>query len=224
MGRIFPNGLLLRDGDEHKHHRKIMHEAFKRAALREYAARMNPMIESGIADWASGDGQRLAFQSYKTLTLDIAASIFVGVDLGPETRAHERRLRGPGGGVDVGASACRSRASSSSAASRVASSWRATSATCCRRSAPAQGGDMFSRLSRAAERDRRPLRRLRRRRPHDLPDDGRARHDHQHAHVDDLRARAPSGMAGARARGERSRSASRSSTSTTSTARRSSAW
>ncbi len=53
MGRIFPNGLLLRDGDEHKHHRKIMHEAFKRAPLRAYASRMNPMIEAGIADWAS---------------------------------------------------------------------------------------------------------------------------------------------------------------------------
>ena len=35
MGRIFPNGLLLRDGAEHKHHRKIMHEAFTRPALRE---------------------------------------------------------------------------------------------------------------------------------------------------------------------------------------------
>jgi cytochrome P450 len=86
MGRIFPNGLLLRDGAEHKHHRKIMHEAFKRAPLREYAARMNPMIEAGIADWANDAGQRLAFPSYKTLTLDIAASIFVGVDLGPETQ------------------------------------------------------------------------------------------------------------------------------------------
>ena len=38
MGRIFPNGLLLRDGDEHKQHRKIMHEAFTRPALREYAS------------------------------------------------------------------------------------------------------------------------------------------------------------------------------------------
>jgi len=53
MGRIFPNGLLLRDGDEHKHHRKIMHEAFKRTALREYASRMNPMIAAGIAKWAT---------------------------------------------------------------------------------------------------------------------------------------------------------------------------
>jgi cytochrome P450 len=86
MGRIFPNGLLLRDGAEHKHHRKIMHEAFKRAPLRAYASQMNPRIEAGIEDWASGDGQRLAFHSYKALTLDLAASIFVGVDLGPETQ------------------------------------------------------------------------------------------------------------------------------------------
>jgi len=83
MGRIFPNGLLLRDGAEHKHQRKIMHEAFKRGALRSYSERMNPMIEAGIEDWG---GARKAFQSYKALTLDIAASIFVGVDLGAETR------------------------------------------------------------------------------------------------------------------------------------------
>lgn len=86
MGRIFPNGLLLRDGAEHKHQRKIMHEAFKRAALRDYAVRMNPRIAAGIAGWGAGDGRRLAFQSYKELTLDIAASIFVGEELGPETR------------------------------------------------------------------------------------------------------------------------------------------
>ena len=66
-----------------KHQRKIMHEAFKRNALRSYAERMNPMIEAGIEDWSDGDGQRLAFRCYKELTLDIAASIFVGADLGP---------------------------------------------------------------------------------------------------------------------------------------------
>jgi cytochrome P450 len=85
MGRIFPNGLLLRDGQEHKHHRKIMHEAFKRPALREYAERMNPMIEAGVASWGDESGRKLAFQAYKELTLDMAASIFVGIDLGPET-------------------------------------------------------------------------------------------------------------------------------------------
>src|SRR5262245_35302052 len=57
MGTIFPNGLLLRDGAEHRHHRKIMHEAFKRPILREYALRMHPAIERGL-DGAPGRGPR----------------------------------------------------------------------------------------------------------------------------------------------------------------------
>lgn len=85
MGRIFPNGLLLRDGDEHKQHRKIMHEAFTRPALRNYLERMNPMIERGTAAWAARGTSMQAFGAFKELTLDIAASIFVGVELGPET-------------------------------------------------------------------------------------------------------------------------------------------
>jgi len=84
MGRIFPNGLLLRDGDEHKLHRKIMHEAFTTPALRNYLERMNPMIARGLDAW--GGERFLAFRGFKELTLDIAASIFVGVELGPETR------------------------------------------------------------------------------------------------------------------------------------------
>src|SRR5262245_24354331 len=57
MGTIFPNGLLLRDGAEHRHHRKIMHEAFKRPVLREYALRMHPAIETS-PDGAPGRGPR----------------------------------------------------------------------------------------------------------------------------------------------------------------------
>jgi cytochrome P450 len=83
MGRIFSNGLLLRDGDDHKHHRKIMHAAFTRPALREYAQRMNPTIEAALSDWERKEGALLAFRAYKALTLDMAASIFVGIDLGP---------------------------------------------------------------------------------------------------------------------------------------------
>jgi len=86
MGRIFPNGLLLRDGDEHKHHRKIMHEAFTRPALRNYGEQMNPMVAAGIADWHQRPAPFLAFRAFKELTLNIAASIFVGVGLGAETR------------------------------------------------------------------------------------------------------------------------------------------
>jgi len=91
MGTIFPNGLLLRDGAEHRHHRKLMHEAFKRPVLREYAERMNPAIERGIADWSPGpDGRLRAYGAFKALTLDMAASIFVGVDLGPQARRMNR--------------------------------------------------------------------------------------------------------------------------------------
>ena len=64
MGRIFPNGLLLRDGEEHKQHRKIMHEAFTRGALRDYLERMNPMIERGLQGWSSHDAPFLAFRGF----------------------------------------------------------------------------------------------------------------------------------------------------------------
>jgi cytochrome P450 len=86
MGRIFPNGLLLMDGDEHRLNRKIMHTAFTRPALRGYAERMNPMVVAGIADWHR-DGERfLVFPAIKELTLGMAARIFVGAELGPATR------------------------------------------------------------------------------------------------------------------------------------------
>ncbi len=84
MGEIFPNGLLLRDGVEHLHHRKIMLEAFKRPILRDYADRMNPAIEAGLENWGKESSSIKAFDSFKALTLDMAMTIFVGVDLGPD--------------------------------------------------------------------------------------------------------------------------------------------
>ncbi len=90
MGTIFPNGLLLRDGDEHKHHRKIMHQAFKRPDLREYVDQMNPTIDEGIAGWPTGEPSFRAYDAFKTLTLDLAASIFVGVDLGSSAKRMNR--------------------------------------------------------------------------------------------------------------------------------------
>jgi cytochrome P450 len=90
MGRIFSNGLLLRDGEDHKRHRKIMHSAFTRPALRSYAERMGPSIAGALDDWSAEPGPFLAFRAYKELTLDLAASIFVGVDLGPGAQSMNR--------------------------------------------------------------------------------------------------------------------------------------
>jgi cytochrome P450 len=85
MGRIFPNGLLLMDGDEHKLNRKIMHTAFTRPALRGYADRMNPMVAEEIGGWSAAEGAILAYPAIKKLTLGMAARIFIGTELGPET-------------------------------------------------------------------------------------------------------------------------------------------
>lgn len=84
MGSIFPNGLLLRDGETHKRHRRIMYDAFKRPALREYADRMNPMIGVGLDAWGEHAGGFLAFPAIKQLTLDMATAIFLGAEVGPQ--------------------------------------------------------------------------------------------------------------------------------------------
>jgi cytochrome P450 len=84
MGDIFSNGLLLHDGPSHKQQRRIMFQAFRRPVLRGYTARMNPMIEEGLAAWPDRAEGFLAFDALKELTLDIAARLFVGVELGPE--------------------------------------------------------------------------------------------------------------------------------------------
>ena len=90
MGTIFPNGLLLRDGEEHTQQRKIMHQAFRRPVLREYVDHMNPAIEAGLAGWPTGSARFRAYDAFKALTLDLAASIFVGVDLGPAAERMNR--------------------------------------------------------------------------------------------------------------------------------------
>jgi cytochrome P450 len=66
-----------------------MHVPFKPPALRIYAERMNTMIEERLSTWAAReetDDAFLAFPNYKELTLDMAAAIFLGVDLGPTTQ------------------------------------------------------------------------------------------------------------------------------------------
>ncbi len=84
MGRIFGGGLMLRDGDDHRFHRGIMQAAFKRAALEDYLARMVPQIEAEVAGWGERPQPMTAFPAYKHLTLDLAASVFLGFELGAE--------------------------------------------------------------------------------------------------------------------------------------------
>lgn len=84
MGRIFTNGLLLRDGSDHRQHRRIMQGAFNTAALREYVDKMNPHIGGIVDAWRGGERSAHAFRAFKNLTLDLACRIFLGIELGPE--------------------------------------------------------------------------------------------------------------------------------------------
>jgi len=90
MGRIFPNGLLLRDGADHRHHRGIMLQAFTRTALNDYVDRMIPRIEERIDEWPARDPSFLAFPAFKELTFELAAMIFLGVEIGGESRSLTR--------------------------------------------------------------------------------------------------------------------------------------
>lgn len=87
LGDFFAGGLLMRDFDEHKFHRRIMQTAFKNDAMRTYVDQMNPIIDREMSQWR----QQSAFEFYpniKTLLLDIGAKIFLGMNLeGEATRA-----------------------------------------------------------------------------------------------------------------------------------------
>lgn len=94
MGRIFTNGLLLRDGTDHRQHRRIMQPAFHVNALREYVERMNPHIGTVLASWEREGSPLRAFTAFKHLTLDLASSIFLGIQIGPEAQRLNRAFAG----------------------------------------------------------------------------------------------------------------------------------
>ena len=84
IGRIFPNGLMLRDGVDHRYHRRLMQVGFKSKAMQGYLRQMIPQVERTLATWCGSQRTELeAYPAFKQMTLDLAATIFLGMDLGP---------------------------------------------------------------------------------------------------------------------------------------------
>ena len=79
LGELFPNGLMLMDGDRHKYHRGIMQEAFKKVPMQGYLDMMPDIMAGGI-DQLEGKEKIEAFPFFKNLTLRVAAAIFFGLD------------------------------------------------------------------------------------------------------------------------------------------------
>lgn len=81
LGDLFPNSLMLMDGDEHKYHRSIMQDAFKKEPMRGYLSLMPGIIKNQLKS-LSADGSYEMFPFYKNLTLSLATQVFF--DLSPD--------------------------------------------------------------------------------------------------------------------------------------------
>src|SRR5262245_2453293 len=96
LDRLFPRGLMLMDFEEHRLHRRALGVAFKPAAMKAYLQALNNGISRRIAEWhlaGSGQGGCTDLHFYpaiKQLTLDLAASSFLGIELGPQANELNR--------------------------------------------------------------------------------------------------------------------------------------
>ncbi len=81
LNLLFPRGLMLMDFDHHRMDRRALGIAFKPEPMRGYLADMNRIFADQLSDWR---GAMKFYPAIKQLTLDVAASSFLGVPLGPE--------------------------------------------------------------------------------------------------------------------------------------------
>jgi len=84
LGRLFPRGLMLLDFDEHRLHRRALSVAFKSGPMKSYLAQLDRGIARRVAQWKQKPGEMLVYPAMKQLTLDLAATAFLGADIGPE--------------------------------------------------------------------------------------------------------------------------------------------
>jgi cytochrome P450 len=82
LNLLFPRGLMLMDFEKHRADRKILSIAFKPEPMRHYADSLNVGIKDRVAQWS---GKTFKFYpAIKELTLDLAATSFLGIPFGPE--------------------------------------------------------------------------------------------------------------------------------------------
>ena len=89
LGRLFPRGLMLLDFDEHRLHRRALSVAFKSGPMQSYLGQLNAGIAKGLAQWPCGREFKF-YPAVKQLTLDLAATSFLGEELGPELEVLKR--------------------------------------------------------------------------------------------------------------------------------------
>ena len=84
LGLLFPRGLMLLDFEEHRLHRRALSVAFKSGPMKSYLASLDTGIAARVAQWKAQPGPMLIYPAMKQLTLDLAATSFLGAGIGPE--------------------------------------------------------------------------------------------------------------------------------------------
>jgi len=90
LGLLFPRGLMLLDFDEHRLHRRALSVAFKAGPMKSYLAQLNAGIAARVAQWRTRPGELLFYPAMKQLTLDLAATSFLGAEIGPQVEVVTR--------------------------------------------------------------------------------------------------------------------------------------
>ena len=84
LKRIFPGSVMAMDGADHLYQRRIMSQAFKKPKLVAYLETMNPVVDQGLEGWLAEGREEassfLVFQAIKSLTLELATRVFMGVE------------------------------------------------------------------------------------------------------------------------------------------------
>src|SRR3954465_5444426 len=84
LGLLFPRGFMLLDFEEHRLHRRALSVAFKSGPMKSYLAELDTGIGARVAQWKAKPGPMLFYPAMKQLTLDLAATSFLGAGIGPE--------------------------------------------------------------------------------------------------------------------------------------------
>lgn len=84
LGLVFPRGLMLLDFEEHRLHRRALSVAFKSGPMKSYLADLDRGIAARVKQWKDRPGEMLVYPAMKQLTLDLAATSFLGADIGAE--------------------------------------------------------------------------------------------------------------------------------------------
>ena len=83
MAPLFPGALLIRDGEAHRRHRRLLGMAFRQVELDAYQAIFTRDVAARCRGWMGRDID--LFAEARALTLDIAASTFLGLSIRGES-------------------------------------------------------------------------------------------------------------------------------------------